>query len=1020
MEESLQSPPFELIDIVVRAGAGAGKTTELTTRVIRLAKNFQDRHNRYPHFVVTTFTRKATQELKERLLKEAMKKADSGLVDFVKRPSQLHISTIHGVLSVYLSRHGSSIGLSPKISVISESREKFQIKKKIRELCKKNEEFNESFQSLLENAEFSDVLSSLIQYFRLKLQFGKLNHFCETDFSGILNEKSQVLAEHIKILAEDIRASGAPETWQELGLYCEKSLLDLKKSDSVQEFWLKFAENMPGPRKTKTLAEGLAEARDKVKKNLEFFSSWRTSLDFWRSHESLCQKFFRCADVISEEILNIKLYSGEVTMQDLETLSLMLVRKHPETAEAFSKQWDYWLIDEYQDTSPAQVELLKALSGESKSFVVGDPQQSIYLFRGARSEVFSDKERTVQEQNGVLFSKLTNYRSRPELLEFFNSLFPQLGEQFRKMKAKPGSQEKAAEPVAEILIATDQPESTQDSEFAAVIYRCQELIQKKVPHEKICVLSRSNKDLEEIAWLAQKFGLPVQVHSAGNFFERREVVDGLSLLKFLCNPHDNKNLLQLLRSPVFRVSDQQLYQWCQGAEASYWTFFVQQSNPVIRKLQSFLSQAREAGVGQTWCDLLVLEGYFRFVHSMDPTGKREANLWKLIHLVRSEERRPGFSYLEFLKALDLRSLSTEDVDQSEAVPVIEPQKVHLMTVHASKGLQFGHVILPKMGKTSPTPNAEFFLFDETTGQWTLSLVDPEEGKKVCSLSGLGLLEILKQRQKEEEDRVLYVALTRAEETVTLIWGENVKKDSWALRLPLKNEEGVHEEKHFQYRVRKDFFQPEILGSSAVRDFPEVKIFERGYRPEVESYSVTEILEKKQLSEVKATKTKMSDVQKAVTGVDVHRLLENLKYKGMKNSDFQWKDLLPELSLQHQKALSYVAQDQGGLWLDIIRRGEVEFGLAVQFEEKLIQGQIDLWGFDSGGSAWVVDYKTGNPKHQEKAFQQLHIYSWALQKIRKLETDCPVNLAVIYPFAEMTLIRQAPNMAETEKQIRSLR
>jgi len=170
LEKSMQSPPFELIDIVVRAGAGAGKTTELTQRVLKLAQDFHQKHQRYPHFVVTTFTRKATQELKERLMKEAIKREDPGLVAFLKRPSQLHISTIHGILSLFLAKFGSIMGLSPKLIVVSDSRERFQIKKQIRELCQKNPQFNEDFQALLEGCEFKDLQKALGSYFSTLFQ----------------------------------------------------------------------------------------------------------------------------------------------------------------------------------------------------------------------------------------------------------------------------------------------------------------------------------------------------------------------------------------------------------------------------------------------------------------------------------------------------------------------------------------------------------------------------------------------------------------------------------------------------------------------------------------------------------------------------------------------------------------------------------------------------------------------------------------------------------------------------------
>ncbi len=1016
LEKSLQSPPFELIDIVVRAGAGAGKTTELTQRVLRLAQDFQRKNGKYPHFVVTTFTRKATQELKERLLKEAMKLGDAGLMDFVKRPSHLHISTIHGVLSQFLSRYGSAIKLSPRLSVVSELTETNQMKKRIRELCHSDEEFNRDFQVLLEHAEFVELLDAFRVYFRLFLQFGNPKHFDSGDFARISAAKGAEILRLIRDYASLIRSASLPEAWQELALYLENSMRTLTPQSPVSD-WIFFTENLPKPRASKNTPDGVLEAREGLRDGLEFFKSWRVQDSYWQAHEELCVRLGRCASKMSQELRELKVLSGEVTMQDLETLSLHLIRESPQAADAFSKTWDYWLVDEYQDTSPIQVELIRNLSSASKCFVVGDPQQSIYLFRGARSEVFSQREKEVQKNQGVLFSKLTNYRSQPELLEFFNDLFTNLDSQFQPMFPREEVVSCSGQPVAEVLQVTPPEDEPQEAEFEAVLFRCQELIARQVPKENICVLGRSNKDLEKIAWMAQGLGIPVQLHTSGRFFERREVSDALALLKFLCNPHDNKNLLQILRSPVFRLADQILYEWCQEAGASFWQTFVRKSSPVIQKLAGFLQSAQVQGVGQTWRDLLVEEGYFKYAHTLDPSGRREANLWKLIQMVRSDERMPGFSYHEFLKSLDLRALSTEEGDESEAVPVIEPQKIHLMTVHASKGLQFAHVILPKMGQVAPPPSTQFFLFEESTGCWTLSPPEPDQGRKTASLSGVSLMEKIKERQKKEEDRVLYVALTRAQETVTLIWSDPPKDESWAGRLRLQRTDGVHCFEKFAYQVRTGHFQPVQARVQEVEPLQEISalalnptVGEMGFQ----TLSVTEILDQKKSGP--RSSAAMADVQKAVTGVDVHRLFESLKYKFMRDPSFDWRSLATGLPVSHQKALEYLAQDENGRWLEVIRQGEVEFGMAVVGQGRLIQGQIDLWGRDSQNQIWIVDYKTGSPQYQEKAFDQLKIYSWALRKMSRIGATEDVQLAVIYPFSEKTFYQKAPSLDEVEKEL----
>ncbi len=1012
MEKPVQSPPYDLIDIVVRAGAGAGKTTELTKRVLQLAENYHSKHQSYPHFVVTTFTRKATQELRERLLKQALDQNNPGLVQFVKRPSQLQISTIHGILSLFLSRHGSAMGLGPRLSIISESRERSLLKCWLRELCESSESFNFNFQTLIESSEFFEVLGAFQSYFRLKMQFGEPLFFCKKDFQKIRQTQSKELALQLQDFAGSIREETSNSNWLELAQHCETQAQQIQKSDEILGDW-------PSVRKNKETSEDLLAMRDYLKKKILGFSHWRATENYFQGHDDFCSLFASCGDAIAEKMKQAKFSSGEITMQDLETLSLWMIRQHPETAQAFSKSWDYWLIDEYQDTSPAQVELLKALAGASPSFVVGDPQQSIYLFRGARSEVFQNREDEARK-TGVHHSMMTNYRSRPELLEFFNHLFLGLGKQFQAMLPKQADFSNRQDPVAEILIVKKDPDDAVSEELQAILFRCQELYNRGVPLEQICVLSRNNRDLEELAWMAKDLNLPVQVHSGGQFFERLEICDALCLLKFLCNPHDSKNLIQLLRSPAFKIEDQLLYEWSTEVSSaqSHWLTYSHNSHAVLTKLQNLLEQIHERGVGEVWRKTLIDEKYFQFAHFLDSSGRREANLWKLIQMIKNEERRPGFSYLDFLKNLDLKSLTTEDQDEGDAVPVVEPKKVHLMTVHASKGLQFAHVILAKMGKTAPTPSVQFLLSDETTGQWTLALTEPDEGKKVASLSGMALLERMKKRQQEEEDRVLYVALTRAESGVSLIYEEDPKDLSWAVRLPIQQAEGTHQEEKFSYRVRNQFFKTEKY---ARIPRPKLESFESFQLPQnlsLETISVTEMIESDSQKNISQAPREMADLHKALIGVDVHRLFETLQYKWMKNPQFRWQDMLPDLSLEHRQALTYLAEDQQGRWLQVIEKGEVEFGLTVKLGAHLIQGQVDLWGQDNQGQYWVVDYKTGSPQYQAKAIKQLCIYCWALQKMNKISQEESVKLVVIYPFSRLSIIETAPNFSEIENLVRS--
>src|SRR5690242_20495236 len=120
MEEAMSSSPSELGNTVVRAGAGAGKTRGLVEKIVEVYRHFQTQ-GQLPRVVLTTFTRKATQELKERLILKACVGRDAGLLQFVSDPSRLQISTIHGVLNSFLRQVGHLAGLDAGFTIVSES-----------------------------------------------------------------------------------------------------------------------------------------------------------------------------------------------------------------------------------------------------------------------------------------------------------------------------------------------------------------------------------------------------------------------------------------------------------------------------------------------------------------------------------------------------------------------------------------------------------------------------------------------------------------------------------------------------------------------------------------------------------------------------------------------------------------------------------------------------------------------------------------------------------------------------------
>ena len=214
----MSSPTSESIDeinlersVIVRAGAGAGKTTALTEHVLNVAREYRKIHARYPRIVVTTFTKKATQELKERLVLLALKK-DQKLLEFVNSSSVLKISTIHGILDQYLRQYGSFLELDPSFTVINSSVASQLARQVIRRILLTHED-KESLQTLIDDFSFKRLEKLCRDYYRVKLQFPDLQPHSESTLQKLNQQHIEHLAMQIDELVGSIKLEEDNAKW---------------------------------------------------------------------------------------------------------------------------------------------------------------------------------------------------------------------------------------------------------------------------------------------------------------------------------------------------------------------------------------------------------------------------------------------------------------------------------------------------------------------------------------------------------------------------------------------------------------------------------------------------------------------------------------------------------------------------------------------------------------------------------------------------------------------------------------
>ncbi|MEM7646094.1 MAG: UvrD-helicase domain-containing protein, partial [Pseudomonadota bacterium] len=938
---------FKPIRKFVQAGAGAGKTWNLTREVVHFAIHFRGETGQWPRVVLTTFTRKATQELKERLLKLCLEERPEAL-EFVQSGSYLSITTMHGLLGQFLSQYGFHLGLPSQFKVV-EPKVTLQWRKQVlKSLLYEENQFPE-----LSRMTAGRLLGHLKGYESLYWQ-GLGAPVTVDDFDelcGLLCEKQ---GEELSEICRDVEASVEGDDWDQ---YCQK-LRDLIGI---------LGDSIPWPKKKEMLESLLTQLKkprevgerkyldDNQKKNLKKKTDDIKKLtqdpdldpQFWPQIAQVARGFEKLAVEYCARLFERKQSESALETDDLEFLSARLCREHSDASAAFSRSIDGWFIDEFQDTSPLQLSVLEQLIGDTSCYIVGDPQQSIYLFRGSRAEVFENKKAKMSSENAQMIALTDNYRSQKYLLNFFNEFFTKLNLGFTEMNPK-------KEPLEGFPVEFHHCQNDEEMELHFLGERIAQLLEEGVNAGDIGILCRGSKELDRIHRFLQKNHFPVMSHSAGRFQKRRETLDALALLQFLMNPWDNTNLLVLLRSPWVGLDDQDLLERVPKANEAFWPvfrkFFEETDHPAGRVLRSAHQLKKDKGVGWAFRRSLVELGFFDYSQKIDSSGRREANLWKLVNQVEKISREPGGRLLELSRGGAIGQ-TLEDVGQDgDATPAFSSERIQLMTVHKSKGLQFKFVFLPFLHKTPLESRYMDFLYSESIGKWSLRIPGSVEKEFVGSPLEKWHVDQLRGRERQESLRVFYVAVTRASDRLFLSWTDAPKPKSWALFI----------EEYMQLVPSSDFYSFKEWD-----EFKEIQWTQDREKPVlVEPFQALdpkslEIVDQKLPYPVSDWNHYQSSQQRRWQGVVMHRVLETLKdhppQKALECAEL-W---MPGHGEAIAEAIGFLFSTDQAPVSEIIKNGEVEWGYSRTDDKGMIlERRIDLWGI-VGETLFIVDYKTGS-------------------------------------------------------------
>ncbi|MDZ4788241.1 MAG: 3'-5' exonuclease [Blastochloris sp.] len=382
-----------------------------------------------------------------------------------------------------------------------------------------------------------------------------------------------------------------------------------------------------------------------------------------------------------------------VDFDDLLVLAVKLLRDYPEVRESVRQRIRYCLVDEYQDTNTLQFEIVRRIASENNDVcVVGDDDQSIYSWRGAESANILEFDRHF---HGAQIVKLEqNYRCTPNILKAANGVIKNNARRHGKTLWAEGN---SGMPVRLVTAQADTEEATW---LVSDIMRLRREDNRK--WESFAILYRANHLSRVFEQELRRFKIPYQVIGGMEFFERREVKDMLAYLQVVLNPDDDISLLRIINTPprgIGKTSIEKLIETSRAEKKSIWEIMQTEmggrSQEGISRFVKLLSKYHVRVRQETcWSEIfkaLIEEvGYFaelkRSSKDVDEARSRIQNVEELVSaLVTFEEKKEG-NLTDFV---DTMRLDTSKKDEKEDAAY----GVTLMTMHASKGLEFPYVYI---------------------------------------------------------------------------------------------------------------------------------------------------------------------------------------------------------------------------------------------------------------------------------------------------------------------------------------
>lgn len=842
--------------VAVSAGAGSGKTFTLTRRIVHsLECGFV---SGIDEVLAITFTSKAAGEIKSRV-KGALKAC--GRSDQALLVDSAWISTIHGACARMLRAHALDLGIAPDFTVADEAAASDMLDAALEEVLGSENDIISPGDC---DALFTEYAARQVGSVSAASVEGMVRDIVIAAQSSPEGMASIVpapsAASPCKLLARMASLAGditavceAQKPGKTRDAFLDGTARALEGLEAAQqqgeepspEQVLELFNAFPVPSRAFGTSEYKELAAEAAQGYLSLMMEARLALAEPRMREVI-----DLSGRVFDAYRRRKHEAGMLDNDDLLTMASRMFSEYPEIAAEYAGRFKLIMVDEFQDTDQLQVNMVKRMAGKNfeRLCTVGDAQQSIYRFRGADVSVYDRHLASVANTNEAgLIELADNFRSHVDVLAFVDCVFSQpslFGRSFMSLSASRDSGRidcpyQGSDPRIEVQLTTYPRGVASDTARAAVAQRIAQRFAKLVDEGHsagdMVVLLGSMRCADVYADAIREQGLPCVVSGGSIFGRAPEVRLAVRLAEVIANPKDTEALFEVLSSEIFALTADDFIDLSTGldelrgiprrrsldsgvsvcAAAENDASLIPGLRAAVRTLKKAAFRVRLEPLSKVMEGVLLDSGWLRRLEDEGAEGlARAANVYKACRLARDIERRKGSGPAQ--TAVELRAHIEIAKEAPGSLSSKSGDFVRIMTVHASKGLEFPIVAVAELrsdevrssrmvrttlnGKTYLSLDAGATATRLTAKQSQLiakcTSVDPFEGDEDDEFyqqliehpgdhSPVEVRCAIRQHEHlgetEETRRLLYVALTRAQEAIICaIAGKTTKGDPTGL------------------------------------------------------------------------------------------------------------------------------------------------------------------------------------------------------------------------------------------------